>query len=147
MNLKIFLRPTIWKISLGLFLFIIFQLFDFWFGISGGLGSPFKFFALGIPFLTVPGFFSISFIIIDILFFYILATTFFYSKTGKIITILLLLTTFFLMDRSFRHIHFFEKPEQSRLEFKQRCEAIGMRWIDGIGDTLGTCQSEQLKSP
>ena len=139
MDIKTFFRPTAWKIVATIFLFIVFQLFDFWYGLGGGIGFPFKFFRFGFLFFAAPGLFSLGLIIIDILFFYALIIIFFHSKIGKIIMIIILLVTFFLIDKPFRGISF-ETPDQQRLEIKQKCEDRGRQWIDGTGNMLGTCK-------
>ncbi|MBI4708781.1 MAG: hypothetical protein HY764_01090 [Candidatus Portnoybacteria bacterium] len=139
MELKKLLRPTLGKIILCFSFFILFQVVDFKLGIREGVGFPFKFFALSLPFLA-SGFLKYHFIIPDLLFFYLIAIIFFYSKTGKVIAIIFLLITFFIIDKPLRGYNFSKSPEQIRQELKQQCEARGQYWIDGQGNELGACK-------
>lgn len=137
MDLKIFLKPTLGKIVVSITLFFALIKLDLLLGFGGGVGFPLKFFALDFPFLSA-GFFKAHFLIADVLFFYVLASIFFYSNTGKIIAGILLLVAVFIVDDPLRGIYFFEKEQRPKL--KQECEARGRQWVDGTGDTIGTCQ-------
>jgi len=138
-NLSKFLKPSLKNILLFIFLFILFQILDMWYGLGGGIGFPLKFWALGLAFLG--GFFYPIYLIIDALFFYFLSALFFHSKVSKIIVILILLITFTVVDKPLRSYCISKECDEKKItEIMEECENLGMEWVEGTGDIIGTCK-------
>ena len=140
MQLKI-LKPNIKNILLTIGLFILFQVLDMKFGYGGGIGFPIKYWALGWLGLSA-GFSYPLYLIIDIFFFYFLSALFFHSKMAKILVALVLLVMFIVIDKPYRGYCFSQECiEQSKVNsMKTDCELRGLKWTEGTGGIIGTCQ-------
>ena len=139
MQLK-FLKLTIKNILLSIGLFILFQALDMKYGFGGGIGFPIKYWAFGLPGLSA-GFSYPLYLITDIIFFYFLSALFFYSKIAKILVALILLTGFIAIDKPYRGYCFSQEcTKESKIRIRTDCESRGLKWTEGTGDVIGTCQ-------